>query len=156
PRLGARHRPPPRARVRRGRRLRPLRAPRARRGPHPRLDAAPRSRHPARAAARPRRRGGGRGPLSHRDRARVIDPDRNAALSSRRARGPMPEPTPRDPVLAMRRQLARVRWRKNLYELQRALYALIAVAALAASAGVLLALRAGATGFAVGASAIAV
>ena len=67
----------------------------------------------------------------------------------------MPEPTPRDPVLAMRRQLARVRWRKNLYELQRALYAVIAVAALATSAGVLLALRAGATGFAVGAAAIA-
>lgn len=68
----------------------------------------------------------------------------------------MPEPTPRDPVLAMRRQLARVRWRKNLYELQRAFYGLIAVAALAASGGVLLALRAGATGFALGASAVAV
>jgi len=68
----------------------------------------------------------------------------------------MPEPTPRDPVLAMRRQLARVRWRKNLYELQRALYALIAIAALAASAGALLALRAGATGFALGASAVVV
>jgi hypothetical protein len=66
----------------------------------------------------------------------------------------MPEPTPRDPVLAMRRQLARVRWRKNLYELQRALYALIAVAALAAGGGVLLALRAGAFGFALGASAV--
>jgi len=47
----------------------------------------------------------------------------------------MSEPTPRQPVLAMRRQLARVRWRKNLYELQRALYGLIAIAALAASAG---------------------
>jgi len=55
----------------------------------------------------------------------------------------------------MRRQLARVRWRKNLYELQRALYALIAIAALAASAGVLLALRTGATRFALGGSVVA-
>jgi hypothetical protein len=76
-------------------------------------------------------------------------------LYRRRARGAMPEPMPRDPVRTMRRQVARVRWRKNLYEIQRAVYGLTAVGAGGAAAGVLVALRADATTFAAAAWAIA-
>src|SRR2546429_9772470 len=42
------------------------------------------------------------------------------------ARRPMPEPTPADALERMRRQVRAVRWRRNLHELQRALYHLIA------------------------------
>src|SRR6266516_3285292 len=41
------------------------------------------------------------------------------------ARRPMPEPTPADALERMRRQVRAVRWRRNLHELQRALYHLI-------------------------------
>src|SRR5437899_757212 len=52
----------------------------------------------------------------------------------------MPEPTPADALERMRRQVRAVRWRQNLYELQRALYHLLATLAAAAAALVILAL----------------
>jgi len=67
----------------------------------------------------------------------------------------MTDSTPRDAVRIIRSQLRRVRWRRNLFELQRALYLLIATAAAGAAATVLLALRAETVGFAVAAAAIA-
>src|SRR5437763_1266010 len=54
----------------------------------------------------------------------------------------MPDSTPRDAVGTIRSQGRRVRWRRNLLELQRALYLVIAPAAAGAAAVVLLALRA--------------
>src|SRR3989442_14562056 len=54
---------------------------------------------------------------------------------------PMPEPTPADALDRMRRQVRAVRWRRNLHELQRALYHLIATLAGAAATLVVLALR---------------
>jgi len=67
----------------------------------------------------------------------------------------MSEPTPSDAVRAMRRQVRRVRWRRNTYELQRTLYLLIATAATAATALVLLALTTGPAPFTVGAGGVA-
>src|SRR2546425_8347538 len=52
----------------------------------------------------------------------------------------MPEPTPADALERMRRQVRAVRWRRNLHELQRALYHLLATLAAAAAALVVLAL----------------
>src|SRR5207249_404519 len=63
--------------------------------------------------------------------------------------------TPRDAVRTIRSQLRRVRWRRNLFELQRALYLLIATAAAAAAAIVLLALRAETVGFAIALTGVA-
>ena len=67
----------------------------------------------------------------------------------------MSELMPPDAVRAMRRQIRRVRWRRNLYELQRALYLLIATAAAAATAVVLLALATRPAPFAACASGVA-
>jgi hypothetical protein len=53
----------------------------------------------------------------------------------------MPEPTPADALDRMRRQVRAVRWRRNLHELQRAVYYLLAMLAGAASVVVVLALR---------------
>src|SRR5438876_623120 len=64
------------------------------------------------------------------------------------ARRPMPEPTPADALERMRRQVRAVRWRRNLHELQRALYHLIAGLGGAMTALVVLALRAGSGVFA--------
>src|SRR5206468_1743377 len=71
------------------------------------------------------------------------------------ARRPMPEPTPADALERMRRQVRAVRWRRNLHELQRALYHLIATLAGAATMLVVLALRAGPAAFAAATWAIA-
>ena len=60
----------------------------------------------------------------------------------------MPEPTPADALERMRRQVRAVRWRRNLHELQRALYHLIAGLGGAMTALVVLALRAGSGVFA--------
>src|SRR5439155_889538 len=54
----------------------------------------------------------------------------------------MSEPTTADALERMRRQVRAVRWRRNLHELQRALYHLIATLAGAATMLVVLALRA--------------
>src|SRR5437867_1953629 len=54
----------------------------------------------------------------------------------------MPDSTPRDVARTIRRQMRRVRWRRNLYELQRGVYLLIATATTVAATLVLLALRA--------------
>src|SRR5690242_4018866 len=71
---------------------------------------------------------------------RGIDHASIAALSS--ARGdPMPEPRPVETLERMRRQVRAVRWRRNLHELQRALYQLIAVLGVGAAVLLLLALR---------------
>src|SRR5712692_8993984 len=53
----------------------------------------------------------------------------------------MPEPTPANTLDRMRRQVRAVRWRRNLHELQRALYHLIATLAGGAATLVVLALR---------------
>jgi hypothetical protein len=66
------------------------------------------------------------------------------------------EPTPPDPVEPMRRQIARLRRRRNLYEAERALSLLVATAGAAATAIVLLALGAGPMLFAVGVASIVV
>jgi len=67
----------------------------------------------------------------------------------------MSEPTPADALERMRRQVRAVRWRRNLHELQRALYHLIATLAGAATMLVVLALRAGPAAFAAATWAIA-
>jgi len=67
----------------------------------------------------------------------------------------MPEPTPADALERMRRQVRAVRWRRNLHELQRALYHLIAGLGGAMAALVLLALRAGSGAFALATWALA-
>src|SRR5213595_2981200 len=71
------------------------------------------------------------------------------------ARRPMPEPTPADALERMRRQVRAVRWRRNLHELQRALYHLIAGLGGAMAALVVLALRAGSGAFALATWALA-
>ena len=77
-------------------------------------------------------------------------------LHYRRARSAaMPDSTPRDAVRTVQSQLRRVRWRRNLFELQRALYLVIATAAVGATGIVLLALRAEMVGFAVAVPGIA-
>src|SRR5213078_4348404 len=68
---------------------------------------------------------------------------------------PMPEPTPADALERMRRQVRAVRWRRNLHELQRALYHLIAGLGGAMAALVVLALRAGSGAFALATWALA-
>src|SRR5205809_7044419 len=65
------------------------------------------------------------------------------------ARRPMPGPTPADALEPMRRQVRAVRWRRNLHELQRALYHLIAGLGGALTALLVLALRARRGGLAV-------
>ena len=67
----------------------------------------------------------------------------------------MPEPTPADALERMRRQVRAVRWRRNLHELQRALYHLIAGLGGAMAALVVLALRAGSGAFALATWALA-
>jgi len=66
----------------------------------------------------------------------------------------MPEPTPPDPVEPMRRQIARLRRRRNLYEVERTLSLLVATAGAAATAIVLLALGARPMFFAAGVASV--
>src|SRR5438034_380598 len=68
---------------------------------------------------------------------------------------PMPETTPADALERMRRQVRAVRWRRNLHELQRVLYHLIAGLGGAMAALVVLALRAGSGAFALATWALA-
>src|SRR5881628_3266482 len=67
----------------------------------------------------------------------------------------MPELTPADALERMRRQVRAVRSRRNLHEVQWALYLLIATLAGAATVLVVLALRAGPAAFAAATWAIA-